>query len=590
MQWNNDDILDRMRFKLKQIFLLCLLGVGVIFFAFQSEVVESTAISHPDQGLRQAIRSQETSPVSFENLRQLESRTPVQISNSLDAVPEPNLTLRTRDANTKLPVAAYVELRITPFAIDDSSFQVQATEQVHQVGNTGVVDVWVPPGHVEGVAWTDTAYSSLNKLELLDSRDSAAMEFELAIAGVVTGLVVDEQGGLPIQGAEICVPFVSDWNVAFSKPDGSFVFNGFPNDGSIALIEARLDGFHHGFARLYMEPSGEWGVISDGDSLEGNSGDWGTYPHVVLKLAPLASISGQVLSPNGNPVRDATVIAAGSYFTSRDAGLNDHEVTTTDENGSFRLSRLRAGISHSLLITAQGFAPWVNVIEAGPHAAAALGKIYLYPQAIFSGQVLESSGQPVYGIKVEFEGPSRPHRSFSSSNIRHISEAQFPGQDAWVDSLRFGESARTDEEGVFEVGGLAAEQYKLKVHWGDGVPVYEEDVEFSVALKRNRIIHIPDAPAIAGEVQSLSALNTNNVKLSLRANNGESLCRVRLSKHGRFRFPGLRANKSYQLWIEDGAQGKLIRSKLGTYSSGQESLVLNYAFPMEADEAITGGR
>src|SRR5690242_808051 len=64
------------------------------------------------------------------------------------------------------------------------------------------------------------------------------------------------------------------------------------------------------------------------------------------------AINGTVLNPNKEVVAGATV-------TAKNKGTNKEDSTTTDDNGTFRLTNLQPG-SYTVSVNASGFAPFTN--------------------------------------------------------------------------------------------------------------------------------------------------------------------------------------------------------------------------------------
>lgn len=146
-------------------------------------------------------------------------------------------------------------------------------------------------------------------------------------------------------------------------------------------------------------------------------------------------IMGLVLSPDGVPVPNATVMAAGSYTTGAlDEPSTDVERSDiagrfeTNEEGRFRIPGLNEGSLVDLVIAAPGFAT-ERRMEVPPTESAPI-EVRLEPEAVIAG-------------RVTFRGEGVPTRL-----------------DVLADD---GErtSLGTDEDGEFRTQGLAAGQYNV---------------------------------------------------------------------------------------------------------------------------------
>ena len=488
----------------------------------------------------------------------------------------PNLSIRTIDSDSRLPVAAYVEIKNIPFEPGANEERGSVNSQLLQTDQSGTSAIRVSPGRISGTAWTTTLHSSKVEIQLVDSRATSTLEFELSPGGVIEGRVQSSLGDA-IEGAEIFVPFINDWNIAISSADGHFRYYGFPTNGSIHLLRARANGHHDGFARIAVGATGKWTIVSDGVSLEERSGGWNTAPYATLSLPLLTSIAGRILSPTGSAVSDAEVIAEGSYITSKSAGATDRDSTLTDIDGFFLLSSLRPGISHSLQVNANGYAQRIDIIESSAAPDMDVGVIVLEREAFVSGKIMELGGEPVHGISVAIIRNGRPSRSFDQRNSVHLTDPEYPGQDARMDSLRYGGKAITGIDGRFRVGGLNVGEYELKVHWNQAAKVHQESIEILRGGMTQRDVVLDGYPAIGGSISISDKVLLTGARLCLYTTSGKELGSIQLHKTGRFRFPALTANNQYELWINLSEGEDLIRSKLGVFYSGQDSLGLAYS-------------
>lgn len=151
-------------------------------------------------------------------------------------------------------------------------------------------------------------------------------------------------------------------------------------------------------------------------------------------------IMGLVLSPDGAPVADATVRAAGSYTT---GALDEPSTDTrsdiagnfeTNEEGRFRIPGLNEGSLVDLVVTAPGFAT-ERRLEVPPTESAPI-EVRLEPEAVITGRV-----------------------TFRGEGVRTWLEIL--AEDGERASMRERTSVGTDEEGGFRTQGLPAGQYNV---------------------------------------------------------------------------------------------------------------------------------
>jgi hypothetical protein len=162
-------------------------------------------------------------------------------------------------------------------------------------------------------------------------------------------------------------------------------------------------------------------------------------------------------------------------------------------------------------------------------------------------------------------------------------EPEYPGQDAHSDRLRLGARVCTDPEGNFAIPGLAKGHYLFKVHWNDTISVYEDEVDLGREESAHRVIVVPNGPVLSGFVRTQSSAIPDDIHLSLHTKSGKRLCRVGVGEQGGFRFPGLRKNNEYDLWIEARDDGDIRRSLVGSYYPSQAEVTVRY--PLAEDRA-----
>lgn len=293
---------------------------------------------------------------------------------------------------------------------------------------------------------------------------------------------------------------------------GAFALGRVPN-----VPGAQLRVVADGYARLIVE--------------EPNASSRALELTLARPSVPLAgSLRGHVVDPRGAPVEGARVAA----------GLAS---TLSDAHGEFALDLARAVTADSLVALKQGFLParldrpkeardgdsgWPSVIEL------VLGGT---PLSI-RGQVVDPKGHPLPGLRVWIDDPTPfgliGRAAFSQEGL--LSGMSVPpqalatepragakdGDNFWdwtaskAPSTAFWPWITTDDQGRFEIGGLADRRYKIAVfdpntlarHTSNGIQAGERDAQITVPPA-------PLWPKVAGIVRSDAGLPLAGVNVEL---------------------------------------------------------------------------
>lgn len=238
-------------------------------------------------------------------------------------------------------------------------------------------------------------------------------------AAVVSGVVLDETG-TPVPGAMLAgfhaVRSAVDSqerpaadNAGQSGEDGRFRLGGFAPGPFV--LEAAQEG--------RMNVWRVTGQLAEGEEVGG----------VELLLEPAHTVHGQVLDPDGAPVRGARVVAGKPdrrtltrpgptpelvYVPARQA------VTTTDEQGLFQLPLVPDAQEWNVNVDHARFRKWLGRIEAGQ-----VDLIVRLERGLEArGSVLDAAGERLQGAAVVLLGGAKPA------------------------------AAQTNRHGVFAIGGL----------------------------------------------------------------------------------------------------------------------------------------
>ncbi len=173
----------------------------------------------------------------------------------------------------------------------------------------------------------------------------------------------------------------------------------------------------------------------------------GTTDLGTVQLAPGGAVHGVVVDPQGEPIADAEVRAAGadrdgmSLRGGRPGDAGTASAVTADD-GSFTLEDLAPGVALDVTATHPGYGP-----GGAPGVAVPSGtpvRIVLQPVSRVSGHVLGPDGKPVAGASVALnESPRRLGGAFFQMPSRRLHEGM------------------TDDEGAFSFPDVAPGSFQM---------------------------------------------------------------------------------------------------------------------------------
>ncbi|MHC4853702.1 MAG: carboxypeptidase-like regulatory domain-containing protein, partial [Planctomycetota bacterium] len=301
-------------------------------------------------------------------------------------------------------------------------------------GADGVARLQLLPGKF--VVGVDRAHTT--KTVEVEARETAVASFALDPGIDVNGLVVDPFDN-PVPGADI---------VAFRQhPGRSWLFRLTRTDkGGRFRLRGVMAYYQRIGARTREHGTSDFFMMVPGKAEPGEA----TF--LRLKLPGVsATLRGVVRGATGQPLADAWV-KVGSQETRLPGNAVTPPVVhaATDAQGRFQFDALRPG-EHTLRVFAAGHAPYRQQVQCHGIRPAEL-TIQLQRASTLRGRVLDEDGRPVSKTHVELRGVEWPAPS----------------------------SARPDEQGRFEIGGLPARQLQVLV-FRDGTAAMSTTVELPVA-------------------------------------------------------------------------------------------------------------
>ena len=184
----------------------------------------------------------------------------------------------------------------------------------------------------------------------------------------IAGRVVNAKAGTPLERARVSITDTKNPQRSLSvltSDDGQFQFNGLPA-GKFAL-----EGAKRGFIRAAYDHHDQFSTaIVTGAGLDTES--------LILRLDPVAVLSGKILDEAGDPVRHASVTL---YREDRFSGVSRiHRLreTQTDDQGSYELTPLDAG---TYFVAAKA-KPWYEVHPAKARASGSENSTVLVDSAL----------------------------------------------------------------------------------------------------------------------------------------------------------------------------------------------------------------
>ena len=247
---------------------------------------------------------------------------------------------------------------------------------------------------IEGVAfgehWLQLAATGLASRSVpfnTSGQEVARVRIEMAPGFTVRGRVTDP-AGRPVRGALVQRPTEVGWRlrddplVGRERRVALRSMNSRPTD---AEGRYELPGLSYGRDRVHLGVRHPQFAQSYGSVSPPGEGSTATLD---LQLKEGFAIEGEVLDPDGKPVRGAEVIRR---LADRD------DSARTDDKGFFRLGRLRAGGRDCVVVVAGGYAPAAQNAKPGKGKLVPKLSFRLTRGKTIEGRVADREGRGVAG-------------------------------------------------------------------------------------------------------------------------------------------------------------------------------------------------
>lgn len=267
--------------------------------------------------------------------------------------------------------------------IGQGPVKLQVAEYLRQIGDDSVLpalqvfaDQWQGP-KLENIF--QKAISAIQgrqaelepeQLETTDNQEANESQFPLDMdKNGVTGVVIDKNTGRPIQGSQ--VGFKLD-DTIITGADGRFMLT-YTKTSEEVYLYASASGYASRRIVVRMKEPGIQNV-----TIELNSG---------------SKLAGTVMDPNNRPIQGAEVVISGIYVPVRPV--------VTDSEGRYEIDGLDpSGFSYRVHVTHPMYPAVAFNFQPAPAGETLYEQVFLEPGVTIFGQVTNTQGKPVPGVKV----------------------------------------------------------------------------------------------------------------------------------------------------------------------------------------------
>jgi hypothetical protein len=370
----------------------------------------------------------------------------------------------------------------------------------------------------------------------------------------ISGKAVNAVTGQALPGTEVSISKAEQLDTVLQKmlttDDGAFSFAGLEPGKYL------LSGQRTGFSRQGFEQHGAYvSAVVVGPGLASEN--------LVFRLRPDGRIVGAIVEENGEPVPNAQIYLFRSDASAGFKHIYQRAVTSTDDRGRYHFAHVEAG-RYYLVVSAQ---PWFGpYVQAGAVDRSAPQKTEFdvaFPITFYPGVTDAGSASPIgldegQEFTADFTLTAVPAlhlrlRNFSSTP-EQPKNANLVAKAFGAEINLLGERPSQADETDYEIGGVAAGKYMLKV-----------DSYGSVRETHSKIVNLtgdmefdPDAasaaPPIRGVVQMNGGLNLPPQAFVLLWNTRTNdAVQAQIDDKGQFEFaPDLFEAGRYSVFVVNG--------------------------------------
>lgn len=398
-----------------------------------------------------------------------------------------------RDVRVTLSKGAFIEVLVKeqvggkPISKVNLSVRDEASERyiAGTTDETGVARIRLPGGNYQFSGIYKEGYTPSDETQAFTIADGETKQFEMTLSGLpsIRGIVYDD-AGKPLAGATVQIVPGGRGKDATADADGKFQVTWDPQGWSPDRTVFYLVGRHVDRNLAVAQPT---------DPEAGQ---------VELKLRPAATLTGQVVDPNKDPIEGAylqIMLRASNWGSSFLA----HRSVKTDAEGNFEVAAIPAEQRYTITATADGYGQrQIDLSEDQVTSDRVQTGVYSLDLANLSvtGVVVDSEGKPVPGASVHCYGGSQDNQP--DRNTQTDTDGKFTLTGVCAGRIRIQANARI--EGVYTYGSIETE---------GGA----RDIQIAIAERSAGTRYVPRTPAkLTGK--SLPDLKKVGIELPADAN------------------------------------------------------------------------
>lgn len=376
-----------------------------------------------------------------------------------------------RDVRVTLSKGAFIEVLVKeqvggkPIPKVNLSVRDQASEQyiAGTTDETGVARIRLPGGNYQFSGIYKEGYTPSDETQAFTIADGETKQFAMTLSGLpsIRGIVSDD-AGKPLAGATVQIVPGGRGKDATTDADGRFQVTWDPQGWSSDRTVFYLVGRHVDRNLAVAQPT------DDGAD------------QVELKLRPAATLTGQVVDPNKDPIGGAylqIMLRASNWGSS----FLTHRSIKTDAEGNFEVAAIPAEQRYTITATADGYGQTqIDLSEDQVTSDRVRTGVYSLDLANLSvtGVVVDSEGKPVSGASVHCYGGSQDNQP--DRNTRTDADGKFTLDGVCAGRIRI--QANAHIEGVYTYGSIETE---------GGA----RDVQIAIAERSAGTRYVPRTPA-----------------------------------------------------------------------------------------------